>query len=899
MYDKHKVAILLSVLSIIVISAGLYSFLNNGTNAYNGQQVHNAPALSFADASTTTMTTVTSTLNTTTMPPTSNVTVNTTSNTTVTLNTTALNDTAILTTTIAPSLILTANPPSTVVLDSNQTRTFQVGTTGGVPSSYVWSYPGFVQVNGCGSADSVCTLTAINVSASYPTSVTVYAIDNYTQSNLVTWNVTINPPLTNVYADVTNFGADGSQYTLTSAAIGGTPPYNYTWGLQNLAAVSGCGTASANNTCTVSDANSTGSTSVLLTITDSATIQITVIDWHVSSFTLSPSLPTVSSEGSTIFTATTTLDSGSTPNQDIETPTITYSWSATNGLSVASCPTTGSLSVTCNIINPVVSSLSIYKITAVVTKAQAVVDNQLSNPDSSACTPDGTKKYLCTYTSGNSGSSVLKDYPKLQTTLTANRTLILAGQSVLLSNITTGGSGGNIYTYILNNSAGVVQNGNTFKFNIASSNPSKYNITLRVTDSIGENATSYVVIAVNESLQINQTSILYPGSENIGIPVFSKDQIITDTDSGAFGGVPPYTYEWDVALPGSITFNPANCGPSATGPMINHVYPCKFATNSSSPLGQYHFQLQGTDGTTPPGSITTSLEPFNLNASLIILSFIPNRTLISAGQGVKFTNVTVNGTGADVWSYKLISGPTEGFVNDGNNKFNFTSAGSYVINLRVTDISGENYSSNATITVTPPLEISLNANRTYISADQSVTLTNTTSGGTGSNQYSYTYDCNGVTQTANKFLFADAGTCKITLHVSDASGEVNQSNVTITVTPPLQITTFSNTTRVSISADQSVSFANTITGGTGSNVWTYFLNGAEVTPLSNGSIAFPTAGTYTVTLGVKDATGEISNSSVVTVTVTPPLTISLNANWTYISAGQLVKLTNITSGGTE
>jgi hypothetical protein len=58
-------------------------------------------------------------------------------------------------------------------------------------------------------------------------------------------------------------------------------------------------------------------------------------------------------------------------------------------------------------------------------------------------------------------------------------------------------------------------------------------------------------------------------------------------------------------------------------------------------------------------------------------------------------------------------------------------------------------------------------------------------------------------------------------------------------------------------------------GGTGNNIYTYFVNGVTTTPNSDGSISFPTAGTYSVSLGVSDISGEVANSIDVAVTVNP------------------------------
>ncbi|MCL4409569.1 MAG: hypothetical protein M1356_04505, partial [Gammaproteobacteria bacterium] len=172
--------------------------------------------------------------------------------------------------------------------------------------------------------------------------------------------------------------------------------------------------------------------------------------------------------------------------------------------------------------------------------------------------------------------------------------------------------------------------------------------------------------------------------------------------------------------------------------------------------------------------------------------------------------------------------------------------------LGVVDQSGEvaNAIDAQQINVTPPLETTLIANWTYISADQSVFFTNKTTGGTGSNVYTYSID-NGTenvnyTISGNTITFHKAGEYLVTLHVSDASGEVNQSSNAIMVTPPLVINSFTNTSRIFVSADQPVSFSNVTNGGTGSDVWTYLVNGAPATPNYDNTFMFSSSGSDAV-----------------------------------------------------
>src|SRR5208282_108857 len=94
---------------------------------------------------------------------------------------------------------------------------------------------------------------------------------------------------------------------------------------------------------------------------------------------------------------------------------------------------------------------------------------------------------------GQSSTASVTVLLPLSTSLVANRSTIIKGQSVLFANTTNGGAGGYKYSYSINNSVGVTQNGNEFTF----ADVGKYNVTLTATDSLDEIVASSKVITVN------------------------------------------------------------------------------------------------------------------------------------------------------------------------------------------------------------------------------------------------------------------------------------------------------------------------------------------------------------------------------------------------------------------
>ena len=400
--------------------------------------------------------------------------------------------------------------------------------------------------------------------------------------------------------------------------------------------------------------------------------------------------------------------------------------------------------------------------------------------------------------------------------------------------------------------------------------PGEYAFYLQVTDNETPpqaTQTPLIFITVDPALEVSLTAS--PGN----YISFGQSVTLAPVFTGGTGGV---VYKYSFPSGDGITENALNA----------NVF--TFANK-----GSYVITINASDNT---GEIASNTITIDVSNSLTT-TLTANRTLISADQSVHLTNMTQGGTGSNTYTYT--SNPSTGVTFTDNNAL-FNEPGNYVLTLTVNDISGEVATNSVEVDVTNALTTTLTANRTLISAGQSVYLTNTTTGGTNGNTYSYTSSpSTGVTFTGNNALFADSGNYVLTLTVNDISGEVATNSVEVNVTNALEITNFGFNSIVPISAGQSVFFTNTTTGGTGSNVWTYYVDGNEVTPNVNGSITFANAGNYVVNLNVIDQTGETANApSTLTFEVTPQLTTQLIANRTLISAGQSVYLTNATSGST-
>lgn len=612
--------------------------------------------------------------------------------------------------------------------------------------------------------------------------------------------------------------------------------------------------------------------------------------WHYT-VSLAPNV-TLSSGQSQLFTGTVVISPGIS-TADIQPPTVSYTWSQSGGTPAinpfctpasatnsytASNTTYTSTTLTalqlCQLTAPSVSSTQTYTLELTINSVNTIISNQARNPDSSACTLIAASTYNCVYPVSGSSSATVKitvspPPPPLSTVLSANKTYISADQAVSFTNTTSGGSGGNVYSYSVSPSSGFTRSGNKFAF----SSPGNYLVMLNVVDSAGQTANSAVQITVTPALTASLTA---------NKTLISADQeiLFTSTTSGGTGS---NSYTYIVTSSGS----PCSIG------FGNSEYFISGNTITFGSQGTYTVHVTVIDAS---GEVANSNSVTITVTSDLATQLSANRTLISPDQSVKFTNTTSGGTGSNAYSYSI--SPSSGFTQNGN-KFYFTSAGNYIATLTVTDVSGETANSVVAIEVTAPLATHLTANTFSISAGQSVSFTNTTTGGTGSNVYTYTVSPNsGFKRSGNKFTFTSNGVYTVTLGVSDKTGETANSSVQIAVgvpKPTIAVTLTPN--RTYISADQGVLFTNTTSGGIGSNTYSY-----TVSPNSNfvengNVINFTASGVYNVTLHVKDSSDDVGQSSAY-INVTQPLEIKLLPNKTSISVGQNVLLTNVTTGGT-
>lgn len=286
----------------------------------------------------------------------------------------------------------------------------------------------------------------------------------------------------------------------------------------------------------------------------------------------------------------------------------------------------------------------------------------------------------------------------------------------------------------------------------------------------------------------------------------------------------------------------------------------------------------------------------------LVLNLIPQTDTIYAGNSIKFTNNTQNGTvqytGSEYYtSYKYLNISSN--VNRSGNSFFFGKAGSYKITEEVSDTNNANATAQANITVLPtftPLNSSIYPTYKKIDLGQSEVLKANTTGGTGN--YTYAWFVNNVKAVANQSTFTfigdNPGNYNVYAVVHDNQNDsFKTNNSTINVNPAVKIQLTPSTQTILIT--QTASLQNITTGGEAPYNYTYVYN-SNVTQKGN-NFTFKYPGTYTIKETATDSFGQ-SNYTTATVNVeAPALVVNVKPNLTVLDLGQNATLYSNVSGG--
>ncbi len=263
---------------------------------------------------------------------------------------------------------------------------------------------------------------------------------------------------------------------------------------------------------------------------------------------------------------------------------------------------------------------------------------------------------------------------------------------------------------------------------------------------------------------------------------------------------------------------------------------------------------------------------------LTITSLKANKTSAAPGAAITWTAAASGGAGTLQYCFYIFKDGTvvqRGSYGSANTvTFTASSAGVYYARVYVKDASGTAVSLNsANTTVASPVAItSLKANKTSAAPGAAITWTAAASGGAGTLQYCfYIFKDGTVVQRGSygtaktvTFTASSAGVYTARVYVKDASGNaVSLNSAGTTVSAPLAISSIKSSVS-STMVGNAVTWTATATGGSGTLQYCFYIfkdgkiqERGEYGAARTRTFTPTSAGTWTVRVYVKDASGTV------------------------------------------
>ena len=292
-------------------------------------------------------------------------------------------------------------------------------------------------------------------------------------------------------------------------------------------------------------------------------------------------------------------------------------------------------------------------------------------------------------------------------------------------------------------------------------------------------------------------------------------------------------------------------------------------------LGTYHVVATSVENATKAGTAVITVE-----GAAQITSFTATPTVVASGGTTALQAVFSGGTGTlNPGALLVTSGQPVTVTPD--------QTTTYILTVASAAGAALNASASVTVTVAPPPVIqSFTASATSVLLGGSVTLTPVFSAGTGDIEPTA-----GAAVSGTAYTVSPTQTTTYTLTVTGALGAQVTSAVTVTVYPPLQITSFTASPATTL-ASGNVLLQPVFSGGTGA-----------ITPgvgavTSGQSITVTPTATTTYTLTVTSPTGATLTAAAPVTVALPPVIQSLLASATSLVQGGSLTLTPAFSAGT-
>ncbi|AZC27154.1 putative Ig domain-containing protein [Pseudomonas sessilinigenes] len=812
----------------------------------------------------------------------------------------------------------TVGPVSATVAANSSSNPITLSLSGGTATSVAVS-----------TAATHGTATATGTSITYTPTAGYSGSDTfaYTATNAsgtsspATVTLTISAPTLAITPTTVPNGTQGTAYSTTLTASGGTAPYTYAITSGSLPAglslntsngsISGTPSASGNTnlTVTATDANSaTGSRAYTLTIDAQAPVANAVSATVVANSSSNPITLNITGGTATsvaVSTAATHGTATATGTSITYTPTAGYSGSDTFAYTATNASGTSS---------PATVSLTVSAPTLAITPTTVPNGTQGTAYSTTLTASGGTAPYTYAITSGSlpAGLSLNTSNGSISGTPSASGNTNLTVTATDANSAT----GSRAYTLTIDAQAPVANAVSATVVANSSSNP----ITLNIT---GGTAASVAVAtaAAHGTATATGTSITYTPT-----PGYSGSDTFTYTATNASGTSSPATVSLTVSAP-TLVIAPASFSSGTVGTAYSTILstsggtaPYSYnITSGSLPSGLNLNPLTGAISGTPTASGTSNLTitstdnngvTGNKAYSLQINAQAPVANAVSATLAANSSSnpITLSLSGGAATSVAVSTAATHGTATATGTSITYTPApgysGSDTFAYTATNASGTSSPATVTLTINAPTLVITPASFSNGTVGTPYSTTLSTSGGAVPYAYSITsgslpsgLSLNTLTGAISGTPTA-SGTSNLTLTSTDNNGATGSKAYTLQINAQVPI---ANAVSATVAANSSAnSITLSLSGGAAASV-------AVATAATHGTATATGTGiTYTPAPGYSgndtfaytatNASGT-SNPATVTLTVSAP-TLSINpASLGAGTSGTPYSTTLSTSGG--
>ena len=428
------------------------------------------------------------------------------------------------------------------------------------------------------------------------------------------------------------------------------------------------------------------------------------------------------------------------------------------------------------------------------------------------------------------------------------------GNSVVFKSSISGGTGSDTYLWTING----VQQSTASQFSYSFGKAGNYYVNLTVTDGDSHIGSASFVETVNPDPSVLIHAVHSP--TDVGI--------WSNFTASITGGTPGYNYTWTV---NSQTFSTS---------YVNYTF-------TAPGTFQITLVIVDSNGNKASASMQEVVNP--------LPEVSVQATYTTVDQGINDTFFADVTGGSSPFNYTWSLGSS---ILNYSQQFhlNFTSLGTYEINLTVRDSLGS--------TTSTSFEVKVIQKPSALIEGSNITDVGTTTywegyGSFGTEPYSYFWFINGVNTTSGLYLsytFPKAGNYNITLIIQDSQGARAEAYLDISVVP---------TPKVSISLSKIVTdvgipvrFNSSVSGGDPFFNYSWTVSGIGFVGYQQDmEYSFSQAGNYTVSVTVYDGSGNSATSSL-NVRINNPPEALINATYSNIDPNVTDSFNPVITGGT-